>query len=393
MRKLLFVTWDGPQVYYLEGLFSPILAGLREDFDIHVIQFTWGDQAKSDSTKSILEKKGLLYTRVDIGPRSFLTVGIALTLIRGASFIRSYIRQHCIDLVLFRSTYPGLMSIPISGNRARWIFDTDGLPIDEKADIGRLSQRSLSFRLLKWAEAKVIGKADKVLIRSAKAMYALPAVNKPDHYAVVSNGRDPDMYKLPDAGEREKLRTALGVSSGEWLLVYCGSLGPQYCMEEMLEITEKVNQQHPARLLVITGDLKYLEELNIDPLKKSRILRLTLAAHEVPAYLGASDLGFGIRMPYPSMKAVSPLKLGEYLMCGLPVVASSAIGDTEEMISGQEGCFLLGDHSPQSLALASEWIMTVIGKSQIQNKVRALGLRHFGLQQSILTYKAAMEGL
>lgn len=64
MRKLLFVTWDGPQVYYLEGLFFPILAGLVQEFDIHVIQFTWGDLAKSNAVKNTLEAKGFKYTRV-----------------------------------------------------------------------------------------------------------------------------------------------------------------------------------------------------------------------------------------------------------------------------------------------------------------------------------------
>ena len=42
-RRVLFVTWDGPQVSYLEGLFLPIFKALAErGYLFHVLQFTWG---------------------------------------------------------------------------------------------------------------------------------------------------------------------------------------------------------------------------------------------------------------------------------------------------------------------------------------------------------------
>ena len=44
--RVLFVTWDGPQVSYLESLFVPIferLSALGVHFD--VLQFRWGEPA------------------------------------------------------------------------------------------------------------------------------------------------------------------------------------------------------------------------------------------------------------------------------------------------------------------------------------------------------------
>jgi glycosyltransferase involved in cell wall biosynthesis len=393
MRKLLFVTWDGPQVSYLEGLFFPILAGLVQEFDIHVIQFTWGDLAKSNAVKSTLEAKGFQYTRMEVGPRRPVALGNALTLIKGMFFLRSYLRTKTIDVVLFRSTYPGLMSFPFLGRKRRWVFDTDGLPIDEKLDIGRLKPGSLSFRLMKWAEAGIVRKSDRVLLRSNKARYALPEVAKPSHYSVVGNGRDPELYTIPDTEHRHALRARLGVSPQDCLLVYCGSLGPQYCLQEMMDIMVQVNQAYPVKMLILTGDPEFLQKQYIDPLISDRLICLTLPAMEVPAYLGASDIGLAIRQPYPSMSAVSPLKLGEYLLCGLPVIASAGIGDTEELISGSPACFVLKDHSSMSLIQASDWVKKVMHQGSLQAEARALGMQHFSLDQSILSYKSALGEL
>jgi hypothetical protein len=43
--RVLFITWDGPHLTYLESLFLPILAGLRDHgFEFDVLQFTWGER-------------------------------------------------------------------------------------------------------------------------------------------------------------------------------------------------------------------------------------------------------------------------------------------------------------------------------------------------------------
>ena len=40
--NVLFVSWDGPQVNYLESLFAPIFMRLRSyGYKFHVVHFTW----------------------------------------------------------------------------------------------------------------------------------------------------------------------------------------------------------------------------------------------------------------------------------------------------------------------------------------------------------------
>ena len=59
MERLLFITWDGPQVSYLEGLFFPILKGLKPRYEIHVVQFTWGEAGHLEKMKALFESNGM----------------------------------------------------------------------------------------------------------------------------------------------------------------------------------------------------------------------------------------------------------------------------------------------------------------------------------------------
>ena len=381
---MLFITWDGPQVNYLEGLFLPILKGLQKQYEISVIQFTWGDKGKSDATAECLRKVGMPYKRVTVGPRRIVPLGILLTLVRGTFLLRSHLRR--ADVVLFRSTYPCLMMLPWMGAHRRWVFDADGLPLEEKVEFAGMNPRGLSFRWLKRAEGMAIRKSDRVLVRSMKATYALPSV---DHYRVVGNGRDPLVYTMPDERERRSRREQLGLGQEELLLVYSGSLGAQYCLPEMLDILRKVQEQRAARLMILTGFPEYLQGTGL----LDGLLVVNLAVEAVPRYLGAADVALAIRNPSPSMQAVAPVKLGEYLLCGLPVVASAGIGDTEEILRGQEACLLLPDHRPSTLGSAAGWVCRVAGKEDIRNSARKLGLEKFSLEKSILSYRNALEGL
>jgi glycosyltransferase involved in cell wall biosynthesis len=198
------------------------------------------------------------------------------------------------------------------------------------------------------------------------------------------------VYQLPEEVQRRTLRASIGVSEDELLLVYSGSLGPQYCVPEMLQLLDVLNEEHKARLLVLTGSPDYLH--SFDEGARAKLLVFNLPATEVPRYLGAADAALAIRKGSPSMRAVSPVKLGEYLMCGLPVVATADIGDTRELLRGRNACLLLEDHTTASIRQAAHWVTLVSGNKEIQQEARRLGLEKFSLEESIATYQKALEG-
>ena len=57
---------------------------------------------------------------------------------------------------------------------------------------------------------------------------------------------------------------------------------------------------------------------------------------KVAGYLSASDIGFCLVQQSPSRKFCSPIKVGEYLANGLPVVISKDIGEDSDRIHAHD---------------------------------------------------------
>jgi glycosyltransferase involved in cell wall biosynthesis len=398
--KILFVTWDGPQVSYLEGLFLPIFKALKKSgFDFHILQFTWGDPQQVKASRQACIESGFTY-QAKIIWRHPVSLGGLLTALDGARVIRKAIRDHQIDVLMPRSTLPALATLlALRGSSLPMIFDADGLPLDERVDFAGQSPSSFVYRLLRDIEAQTVRRADVVLTRSAKAVEILHARSgagtSAEKFHVVVNGRDVEQFQSADATASANVRLGLGLSADTPLLVYAGSMGRQYCIDEMLRLFTLIYKRKPdAHFLILTGSPEYVQPV----LDKHQHLRgcvtaLSMPAKAVPQYLGCADLGLALRQPSFSMQAIAPIKLGEYLLCGLPVVATAGIGDADA-ISTDAGILLLRMDDAELNAVADWFINSVLPYRDIYRaNSRAIGLSRFSLEASAASYVQALEHL
>jgi glycosyltransferase involved in cell wall biosynthesis len=65
------------------------------------------------------------------------------------------------------------------------------------------------------------------------------------------------------------------------------------------------------------------------PENRTRVL--SVLHNEVPDYLAAADCGFLLRASSQVNRVASPVKFGEYLASGTPVIMSNGIGDYSEL--------------------------------------------------------------
>jgi glycosyltransferase involved in cell wall biosynthesis len=398
--KVLFVAWDGPQVTYLETLFLPVFERLAAaGLQFHVLQFTWGDSLSMLSTRDACEARGVTYQGVSVlrRPRA---LGALLSALVGAWRIRHLVRVHGIDVVMPRSTLPALATL-LALRRAALpvVFDADGLPLDERVDFAGQSPRSWPHRVLRDVEAQATQRADVVLTRSARAVDILHAraggVTALDKFHVVTNGRDPGIFRPADASEAARARHDLGIPAGVPLLVYAGSLGTQYCMEEMLRLFALILERRPqAHWLILTGSPELARvALAKSPGFASRVTVRTVSPAAVPRYLACADLGLALRQPSFSMQAVAPIKLGEYLLCGLPVVATAGVGDASTF-TDHEG-FLLRRMDEAALQAAADWFVNGVlpQREACRMRSRARGLERHSLDASAALYLKAFRSL
>ena len=369
-KNLLFITWDGPQTSYMEGLFMPIFQEIAKTSDVkfHVLQFTWADENKIAQTKMSAEKMGITYSALPIIRKPNVSVGSLLTVFTSSNKIKNYIQENNIDVVMPRSTFPAMIVNKIKNKHFKIIFDADGLPIEERIDFSGLQKNSFQYKLMKSAETKMLKNADAVITRSQKAIDVhinnIGNENR-NKFSVVFNGRDKNLFKLNN-NSRVEARKELGLEN-EFLFVYAGSLGLQYCFPEMLEIFKNHTKANNSKFLILTGNTEFAEQNIPNELKSSVILK-SVKSDEVPYYLNAGDAAFALRQPSFSMQGVAPIKLGEYLLCGLPVIASKGIGDTGDILKNFEECYLY-DHSI-GLQSQSKLVINFLEKAIFADKSR-----------------------
>ena len=117
MKNILFVTWDGPQSTYLEGLFLPIFKLLRiHGFYFHILHFTWGNSEHRQKLKKLCENQDSIYQDISI-LRYPVALGSLATAIWSARYIRQSIHDLKIDIVMPRSTLPAISAIFLRGMR------------------------------------------------------------------------------------------------------------------------------------------------------------------------------------------------------------------------------------------------------------------------------------
>lgn len=388
--RILFVTWDGPQVHYLESLFLPIFAGLkRHGYHFDVLQFRWGEPDQERAVARACADAGIGYRAVPIIRRGG-SLGAFASAWLGGRQVRRAMRAFGSDVLMPRSLMPALCVM-----RARLncpvIFDADGLPADERVEAGTLSPTEPAYRVLRAVEAQMVRRARVTLVRSEAAARILlgragsPA--SPKQFFPVANGRDEALFTPIDQSGRAAVRASLGLGASEPVLVYAGSIGPQYRFDQVRAFAETLARRLPgARLLVLTGSpAEAWSALGEDP--PLRPIVITASPLDVGPYLAAADLGLAFRQQSFAMQAVAPVKLGEYLLCGVPVVGTAGIGDTAAPAAA--GVF---HAASESMEPAVHWFLDVVlpQREDFRGRAREAGLATFSLRRSIEDYRRAL---
>lgn len=388
MKQILFISWDGAETNYMEGLFLPIFntIQLNSDYRFHVIQFSWSDPNKISKVKATATSMDIKYHHLKVIKKPTNTIGSIYSLFKGRKFIEKYILEHSIAIVMPRSIMPALLVNKLRMNGFKLIFDADGLPLEERIDFAQLKMNSYHYRYLKKQEDLMLAKADLVITRSKKSIHIHTETiggKSFEKFSRVINGRDVDFFK-PDKQSREIIRERLSIDSDEIVFVYCGSLGPQYCLEEMIEIFSRYREhQKKGKFLILTTNVAYAERIILEN-KKEFVLIKKVLFDEVPMYLSAADIAFSLRIPRYSMRGVFPIKLAEYLLMGLPVITSKGIGDTEDLLKEAPGCFVFNHFSTKSMHLVNEFLFQA--KEFDQNKIRAFAVKNFSLEKCANQY-------
>jgi hypothetical protein len=193
------------------------------------------------------------------------------------------------------------------------------------------SKYSLSYQLLNFFEQRILKKARTVMTATESMKLEILKVNPKQNVLIGPTCVDESFFCINEIS-RKSLRKDLNLEN-KIVFVYTGKFGDLYYKDE-IAIAFSVLKQHFTNaffLLLTPQPESMISEVmtNVGRLNKADFLIKKVPLEEMPDYLNASDFGIVAVPPTPSQKFRSPIKVGEYLMCGLPYLVCKGISDDD----------------------------------------------------------------
>lgn len=391
-KNAIFVTWDGPQTFYLENLFFPLFRKLGQfGWSFDVVQFTWAGPEVSKARQSAAADAGVGFRAVEIGPGRGILASVH-TVMRSVATLRKVAAAKPSSVMIFRSIVPAvIVRISRISKTVVLIYDSDGLPIEEKIEDGTLRPKSLTTRLLSSCEAWALKNSAVILARTQFGARELankvPGLSAEHKVRVVSNGRVENRRVLGHVWPSDDHNAERSLK-----LAYLGSWGDRYRPRAMLEIAVRIKTRFPqTEFGIFTGDLERAElDLRRQNLATEDWISLArLSPGDVEESLVSCDIGFSLRTQSRSAQAVSPVKLGEYLDAGLAIIGD-LVGERAYALAQDHLLFVQDTSSDQSLF---EWIEETVlaDKSMRRDQARAAAINLFGIERSVQGYERALS--
>jgi glycosyltransferase involved in cell wall biosynthesis len=229
----------------------------------------------------------------------------------------------------------------------------------------------LSVHALQMEEARGWGVRRPGWLSVAERFGELPQLRRADVVACVSDGVA-DLVTRRGIDERRVLVTPNGVDTdhfrpldrdpalaeelgltGKFVVGWSGSFRGFHGLQQALAAMEILAQDHPDVVLVLFGDGQERRSLEAEVLARqlpSVIFAGSVPFEQMPRHLALCDAAL-VLAPSTGPFHYSPVKLREYLACGLPVVAHAA-GELAVELRPDHHALLVERGRPHALASA-----------------------------------------
>lgn len=344
-KKVLYISYDGMTDPLGQSQVLPYLSGLnKKGYEFTLLSFEKKDRYQSSA--SIIEKL-CRENNIRWEPLFFTSQPPLLSKLydnyKMKKRVRELHRKHQFDFLHCRSYVAASAGLQLFKKKGiPFLFDMRGFWVDERVDNGQWDLKNplfhLAYKLFKKKEKRYLHHAAHIISLTEKGKKELTGNYNvlAEKITVIPCCVDLDHFDYTSIDEvaKDKVKKQLGISKGDIVLSYLGSLGGWYLTDEMLDFFKVLRQSVPeAKFLFITKDKKesILQKAVEKGIAPEAILVHPATRNEVPFFLSVSNWSvFFIKDAY-SKKASSPTKQGEIMAMGIPVICND-IGDTGYII-------------------------------------------------------------
>lgn len=347
---LTLVTFEKPADLVNQSLITEIRTSL-EQLDVQWIPLRYHQQPKV--TLDFLQ--GILRT---------LVIGMRL-------------RPDIIHVRTFVAGLIGMFLAPIL--RAKLNYHNEGFFPDEQVDGGVWKKDSAIHRTFKFLERQMYARADGIIAlsqRAKKDIENIPEVARKNTPVIV----------VPSCVDLQHFHLTASVPAlkeNGLRLIYIGSVGRRYWLDKIGRFAAVAAQEiGNIHLQVLSRMEKSLisSMLEDSGLSESQWSYDCVPHTEIPAHLAQQQAGLFFLSQGLSEHGCSPTKIGEYWACGLPVITTPNVSDTDEIIRRERVGIVVEEHTDEAYRRALHKLVELLADLELPQRCRRAAEKYYSLE-------------
>jgi glycosyltransferase involved in cell wall biosynthesis len=286
-------------------------------------------------------------------------------------------RRRKVQVVHGRTFVGGLIGRAVATTLGvPFVYHNEGFYPDEMVDGGFWAQDSPMHRVTRALERSLYEGADGLIVlssRAARRVESLPSVSqKRTPVIVVPSCVDLQRFVPGTASSR----------TGPLRLVYSGAVGGRYELDRVGRFVAVLAERAPVRLAVLTRESRAIVAQMLaagglqEPLWESCFVPHT----EMPARLASEDAGLFFLARGISELGCSPTKIGEYWACGLPIITTPGVSDTDEIIARLRCGVIVPEPTDEAYRRAGADLQVLLADPDLHVRCRAAAKAHYALE-------------
>jgi len=399
MTDVLYLTHNGITDHIGQSQIAPYNLGLaRRGYRIHIVSAEKpGREELMDHYRQLFAEAGIRWSWVPYHNQPQVAAQL-FDVARMRALALRIAREEQPRLVHSRSWLPLEIGLAVKqATGARFLLDFRHFFIESGVQDSRFPW---VYKLLGTREAGYFRAADHVVTLTHKAAEVLekryPGTAGLDRYTVIPCCADFDHFDL-DRVERSRIavvRSQLGLQPDQPVLLYLGSIGAVYLLDEMIRLFTEFRKLRPdARFLFVcnNGREEIAAAAAAAGLPADSISIVHASRDEVPAYLALASLSVMFFRPDLSLAGCSPTKMAELFAANVPMISNAGVGDLERILSpSRNASVVVHDFRPATLRQAIEQVLAV--PREVRSATRA-GAGEFTLDYGVDRYASIYDRL
>ncbi|BDS15244.1 glycosyltransferase family protein [Aureispira anguillae] len=264
-------------------------------------------------------------------------------------------------------------------------------------EFGIWSERSLKYKILNKIEHLQATQADYVTGPTIHTIELLKKWNSKAQLFRVPISVDTEKFTF-SATDRQRIRNQYKIPSDRYLMLYLGKFNGIYYNEKEVAAFCKRLVDFDPKILIFTispTPSETIEQAYLEAgLQASDFIVLNKIPYdEIEGYISACDMGMVAIPPLDSQKYRTPVKIGNYLACGIPFLLNRGIADDDIMAEEENVGVVFESLDAKDFGQPLAKLRAFMDEepTSLQKRCRAAALKHRGIQNSVTVLQQMID--